>query len=276
MSAYPHPVLTSNTDDIDGDTRFQYEFINDVLYVKGITVNNSYIKKLIQDGDATFCLILENNSVMFNYTVKSSDFDISLSIDKDFFPNGRYSAELLITLNKNIHSYASDTFHRDYDGINFDLDAGTVIGNLGYFDFTVRKNYHEIGQKDDIFQWAGRDEPELKGSFRNWIQQGKIYIGYHEEDRLSIIQKLQDHSQYAVIQGYIIPTLVWALEKIRHEYRECANELWAISIINRMIKKGFIDNGDEDEVVSSIENETSANIANQIIELPLVGLKNKL
>ena len=45
MSAYPHPVLTSNTDDIDGDTRFQYEFINDVLYVKGITVNNSYIKK---------------------------------------------------------------------------------------------------------------------------------------------------------------------------------------------------------------------------------------
>ena len=36
MLAYPHPVLKAITDDIDGDTRFQDEFINDVLYEKGI------------------------------------------------------------------------------------------------------------------------------------------------------------------------------------------------------------------------------------------------
>ena len=276
MSAYPHPVLTPNTDDINGDTSFKYEFLNNVLYIKAIKIDNQYIKKLIDDGKAVFCLIFENNSIMFNHTIKTSEYDITVPIEKNTYPNGKYSVELIIVANDKIDNFSSNTFHEDYNNTEFTLEPGSIISNLGYFDFTVRKDYHEIGEKEDIFEFHSMDDPENKGNIRLWVQGGKIYIGYHKEDRISIIQKLMDNSRYAMLQGYIVPALVWAIENLGKNYRDNYSELWATVIINLMIKHDLIDNGTEDEVKDAIESLTSVFIANKILDHPLIGLKNSI
>ena len=272
MSAYPYPVLATKTDDILGVTFFTPEIINNTLYIKNAGTDNGYINDLISKGKAKYLLYVENSSAMFSRKYEFSDESITIPFDPHHFPIGKYSAELLLVAAAEINNFSSETFHDDYDGLSFSLSPASIIANFGYFAFDIRKSFSDFGEKESIFKWHPQDDPDLRGSFRLTTYEGHIVIIYHKDDRIDIIQHLQDRNKYLLITGYIIPALTWAIENLAKKYDEYNNDQWAITIINAMLKTGIIDDPSKEEVVNAVERENSVFIASSIMKQPLIGL----
>ena len=121
MSAYPHPVLTSKTDDISGDISFTPEFVNNALHIKNIKISNKYLSNLLSSEKAKFSLFIENSAAFFTQHFTFNSNDHWVNFNSNDFPKGSYSAELTVVTNQEIEDYSDESFHEDYKGFSFFL-----------------------------------------------------------------------------------------------------------------------------------------------------------
>lgn len=274
MSAYPHPVLTQNTDDVQGDLSFNLNFTDDSFRIKDISVSNQYFEDLLGSEKAIFSLSMENSAAFFNRQINFNTNDQWINFNSNDYPKGTYSAELTIVSNQMIENYNHDSFHEDFKGFSFSLSKGSIIGSFGGWKFDIKKDFHGLNQNDDIFDWNPQEDDSLRGNFRVSTFRGKLVINFFKQDRVDIIARLQDKSEALMHSHYIVPAIMYGIDLLIKDYHSHHNEPWAVALLNSMYKNGFIDDYTPESVKESADNQGLVFIANKILNDPLIKISN--
>ena len=244
MAVYSHPVLRVDTDDVAGSVMFSPPMVEDKqLILESVGIKNDEIKELINDGRATYALYIENSASFFSRTFQFSENKYIVYLNPKEYPQGKYSMELMVVANKEIIGYELDSFHNDYKGQDFNLQAGDLIAYLGVAHFEIDKEYPTLNQNKSIFEFDPTDDDNIKGRSSTYFADGKIKIQVHNDDMRDILQRMLGIDVNYIYSVYVLPALSWALQMLKADMREAQEESrvsefeeapWALSIQERM------------------------------------------
>jgi hypothetical protein len=180
--------------------------------------------------------------------------------------NGSLDAVAFVILKRNVSNFSCADWVEDYDGIKFDLFAGSILAYQNLATLDITKDFEEFTNADSIFAVYKRITEEDKPAEIN-LDSAKIRIGLGSKD----------YDVYAVYSGktelqaifhsmLILPVLVYVFEELKQEGGENTyhNKEWFLALEKAYSKRGIIF---MDEVLNS--DKTSYQLAQEAMELPL-------
>lgn len=264
---YPHPVLTSTTDDYVGSTfncKLDYKNgINEVIFNFEIEFDNDEILSLIENGKAEYLVHIECPKTFFRYTIKTTENKFNKSI-ADSKLNGKVNFCIFVVAKQDLTGYTNKNFNRDYCGMSFDIDKGSIMAIGGQYDCNIEKNSEELSKVQSIFTIC-RYQADNQNGMEIDIEGDKIAIKLSNESfqnykLLSNMPTLQPvfHSMI------VIPALIYTFETLKREQIESYDNRRWLSAIRRTLKKRNIELTDQ-----LLESTPSYEIAQKLLDLPI-------
>lgn len=267
---FTYPVLSDEKDDYKEsvfvvDYEHAMEGVNSLKLSFDIAMNCQEIEKLILSGLAEYVVHLECSTTAYREVLRSVSKHIehTVSIGKI---NGSLDAVAFVILKRNVSNFSCADWVEDYDGIKFDLFAGSILAYQNLATLDITKDFEEFTNADSIFAVYKRITEEDKPAEIN-LDSAKIRIGLGSKD----------YDVYAVYSGktelqaifhsmLILPVLVYVFEELKQEGGEDTyhNKEWFLALEKAYSKRGIVF---MDEVLNS--DKTSYQLAQEAMELPL-------
>ena len=150
---YPYPVLAYYSDDYkDGsfDTTIDVRGEGYNIRVDFIaTLTNEGLKNLISEGKAKYTYHLECPQTGYRQVLTTVKVSESILIP-DNRVNGRLFICPFVVATQNIEGYTNPSFHDDYTGATFDIEAGCVIAVGKQVTATISKETEDLANTPSI------------------------------------------------------------------------------------------------------------------------------
>ena len=270
---FPYPVLTEFTDDyveskFDVTIEETQHGYDRRLYFNA-TLTNDTLQQLINEGKANYVYHLECSQTGFRKAVQTKDkiSDIIIS-HKDVC--GKLQICPFIVAAENIDHFYSSSFHHDYEGVRFNIEAGCVLAIANPREINIIKEIDDLSRIPSIFSIV----PNYDASVTY------MTIEIHEP-RIIIKLPLADYNTYSLIDSgmimsdtlnsmVVVPALIYALdvvqktaaeERYHFEDDDCR---WYLSI-----KKVLAEKFNCDISSTGFDAANTVELAQRLVEEPM-------
>lgn len=264
---YPYPVLSDMTNDyINSSFSMNLEVFQGIKEIKLsilMKLKNDEIEKLIADGIAEYLVHIECSYTSYRTVIKTDEKEIKKIIPEHKL-NGKVSVCAFIVAKKEIPHYYNSSFNEDYDGINFSLNRGNIIGIGGQVNIEVTKEVEELSKIPSIFTIC-RCAEDIDESMKFDITGEKIAITLCSKsfENYKILSGLS--TMIPVLHSMVIvPALIYTFEVLRKEgVSEFEDLRWFKSIKRTLYKSNIIL---DEKLLDSVP---SFELAQKSLELPI-------
>lgn len=277
---YPYPVLAYYSDDyINSNFDVLIDPVKDSYNIKInflAEINNKELKQFISEGKAQFVYHLECAQTGFRTVACTSRNEFVQPIpDKNL--NGRLQVCPFIVATKDIPNYVNESFHEDYRGFKFNIEAGCVMAIGKQVNIDIEKDINDLANTPSVFSITKNADNTVIGMVVD-MDQNKIVIKLPEKDYYNYKSIKDELAVQPILNSLIIiPALTYVLEELNHraatERFEYDSYVWY-----RAIKKALLSqfNCDiESENFSALNMlETSQKIINTPLSDALHTLSN--
>lgn len=217
--------------------------------------------KLIDSGQASYCIHIENPLTTFRYSHLSSEKNGNITIDEKNI-NNKIDISTFIIAKEDIHNYTNKNSNKDYDGITFDIKKGSILAISDYVSITVDKDNNDIGAKDSIFSFI---KLQKDGPMQYEIGDDRIVIklGKTDFEKLQLLQE-GSNNKNIIYSIFIFPALIFVFESIKGEdIGIYSDNLWFRSLEKILNSNGLsLDS-------QTIKTKTSFYLAQKLLDEPI-------
>lgn len=270
---YPYPVLAYYSDDYkDGsfDTTIDVRGEGYNIRVDFIsTLTNEGLKNLISEGKAKYTYHLECPQTGYRQVLTTVKVSESILIP-DNRVNGRLFICPFVVATQNIEGYTNPSFHDDYTGATFDIEAGCVIAVGKQVTATISKETEDLANTPSIFSIIRNADP-LVTQMIIGIDSQKIIVKLPLNDYYSYKQLRKAPITQPVLNAItIIPALTYTLEELKgrtiDEREELSDYGWY-----RTVRKTLLTKFDCDVESDDFTQQNMIVLAQRLINDPLSG-----
>lgn len=270
---YPHPVLTSYSDDyIDSEFSFNVNIENtdnDIRLKFNIILDNEELQYLINNNSAEYVIHIECTQTCYRKIIHTSYTQLTKNINEDKL-RGKVTICLFIVAKKDLENFSSNKFNSDYDGINFDIDRGSVLAVAGQYNIHVEKNTEDTSKIPSIFS-INRYDGENANKMEVDIHDHKIIIGL-STDAFGNYKLLSNRADMIpVFHAMIIaPVLMYVFEALSNGMEEYEEYNWYRSL-EKIFEKNNLEFSKE-----LLEEKSSYELVNIILDNPVDRALNSI
>lgn len=222
LRTYSHPVL-GNSDDFsskfDVDSKIEVSDDGESWLIEIKTeMDNSYLQKLIDTGEATFHIEVECRSTFYRQSFSTLEditrFEISTTRLR-----GRVKLDTFIVATKSISNYKPNGIHEDYGARSYQISAGEILGVGGTTTFIADTDFDPLRASANSFIKIERGR----------VTKGNIEV-LHGSNDIIIRMPQQDYDRFQEVAGerlfedilhasIVFPVLVEAVQfaqKVNH------------------------------------------------------------
>lgn len=213
--SYPHPVL-GNGDDLGGSFKVElpYELSRDAVVLHpSFSLRNSAIEELLKKGKASFIAEVECRGTFYRRSFQIGVQNESISIPAKLLRE-RVAVSFFVCATRDLEEYKPSEPHSDYEGAQFDVEAGDVLAVGGLSSFIAEKAFDPLRPPISSFMSI------MEGN----QHEGPMEIDY-EADKITIVLSKADWKSYVGVRGQkpvqgilhsavVLPALVDAIHKI--------------------------------------------------------------
>lgn len=265
--SFPHPVLTSLTDDVDSNikcensiTETKDDYLVSIIFETDNVDVNNFLKKQVA---VNVCEITCSGTMLRKiYSTNKNELEFSISKKE---VRGTVFFDCYLLSDQEISQYSISKIHPDYSGRNFYIDKGDILGFYGSFKFNADVNYLKLKAVSSFLQ-IEQDKTVSEAVFV--LEEPKIIVKLPEEAyKIYGKSTIGRNENYTSIfhSSIVLPALIYALFNI-DDYRDRA---WA-SVIEMRMKQEELNNFTLDE-----KNEIPI-IAQKLLGQPITRLINRL
>lgn len=256
--SYPHPVL-GNGDDLGGvfKVEFKYELgKEEVALNPAFSLKNIAIEELLKKGKVSFVSEVECRGTFFR-----TSFSTRKQFDRFALPSRllreRVTIGFYVCADQNLPSYRPSEPHPDYEGAEFDIEAGDILAVGGYCSFIAEKNFDPLRPPVSSFMSI------MQGNHH----EGPMLVDY-ETDKITIILSKDDWKNYLEVRGQklaegilhasvVFPTLIDAVHQVQNSNSDYEGMNWFGRIEAILDAKGLRDKDPFEIAQKILENPAS-------------------
>lgn len=263
---YPHPVLSSVTDDYQTTIRFTCDVrqgVRELIFDMETETDDAGLQDLISDGKAEYAYHMECPLTSFRKMVTSANPHVVQHVPERLL-NGPVSVCCFIIAKVNLTRYTNASFNPDYAGLAFDIDRGSILAIGGQCSVTVTKEIEAGAKIPSIFSIckSGDDSDQ---SMRINADGDKIAIHLDSNNFQSYKVMVAMPGMLPVFHSMIImPALIYVLELLRREgIEDHAGKKWCQGLRRSLERSGIPLNAE------TLENMPSFELAQRLLDLPI-------
>lgn len=270
--AYPHPVLSSFSDDIVGST------IQSTIVVRGtksaytfdvtVKTSNRDLQKLISERAAQYAVHVECATTRYRSIFSSDEERFSFEIPSTLI-DGRVELCTFTLAKSSLPKYRNHGFHRDYGTLTFFVNRGDTLAVAADQIFSADKDIDPLKRIPSIFSIVPNEAEDPPQIDINMSGQ-KIVIALARNNYKAYAFLRQSQPMHPVLNSMIIiPSLVAVLEEMRRvngnpdELATLESRRWYRALARRL--KDFGVNPTEPNAFI----ESSVALAHKIVGNPL-------
>lgn len=270
---FPYPVLTDFTDDY---VKSRFEVTAEVVthgYDRriyfNITLRNEGLQQLIKEGKAYYVFHLECSQTGFRKAIKTTN-KMSDCIISHHDVCGKLQICPFIVATEDISEYSNASFHPDYEGVRFNVEAGCVLAIAAPREINIIKEMDDLAKIPSIFS--------IVPTYDENITYMTVEVN---NPRLVVQLPMKDFQKYGLLdQGMlmtdtlntmvIVPALIYALEQVKREpaqnryHYEDDGCIWYMTIKKVLSEKFNCDIGSTD-----FDSADTMVLAQRLVEEPL-------
>lgn len=268
---YPYPVLSSYSNDYgNGSFDVTIDVVRDgydlrVDFLATLTCQS--LLDCIKQGTAKYVYHLECAQTGFRTVVKTDKVsEIYMLLNK--FVNGKLQICPFIVAVDDIREYTSADFHKDYQGIVFDIEAGCVMAVGKMVTVDISKDIDDLANTPSIFNISKNPDASCKQMLVD-ISQRKIIIKLPISDFYSYKALSATPLAQPILNSLtVVPALVYVLEELRalpiQERNENSDTLWY-----KVLSKVLLTQFDCDIESEEFNNQNLLVLAQKLINNPI-------
>ena len=227
------------------------------------------LQQMIKDGKAEYVYHLECAQTGFREAIQTSEkmYDYLLKHERVC---GKLQICPFIVAKEDIHGYTNSSFHPDYEGVSFDIEAGCLLAIGAPREMTIEKENDDLAKIPSIFS-----------IIRNLDQNASCMTVETGKERIIIKLPMEDFTKYSLIDKgtllsdtlnsmVVVPALIYAIDEIkqldpseRYMYEE-EGRAWYTTI-----KKVLNENFNCDIESADFASVNTVEIAQRLINEPM-------
>lgn len=274
---YPYPVLAEYSDDYkDCSFTTSVDMVKEgydlrLDFISELTSKS--IKSLIAQGKASYVYHLECSQTGFRHVIITSNVEERYPLDKKLV-RGKLQVCTFIVAKDDIHDFSCDEFHKDYEGMAFEIEAGCVIAVGSQFNFDIQKEIDDIANLPSIFSIIRNPDIEVKEMLVE-SESNKIIIKLPFNDFSTYKQLKKDSNNFSILNALtVIPALTFVLSELKQRSPDERSEIdygWYRTVKNALLKVFEIDiESDDFDELNTLE------YAQKLINSPIPEAFNSL
>lgn len=244
---YPYPVLTEYSDDYKDRTfKTSVDMVKDgydlrLDFVSELTSDT--IKSLILQKKASYVYHLECAQTGFRHVIITSNTEERYLLDKKLV-RGKLQVCTFIVAREDLHHFACDEFHQDYEGMEFEIEAGCVIAVGSQVNFDIQKEIDDIANLPSIFSIIKNTDMDVKEMLVE-SESNKIIVKLPFYDFSTYKQLSRDANNYPILNALtVIPALTFVMSELKQRDPDERSEIdygWYRTVKNVLLKTFEID-----------------------------------
>lgn len=267
---FTYPVLSEEKDDYK-DSIFSVDYVqtmqgvNSLKLTFDIAMNCPELEALIVNGQAEYVIHLECSTTAYREVLRSVSKHVEHTVPIGRV-NGSFDAVAFVILKRNISSFTCADWVDDYQGISFNLFAGSILAYQNLPNLDITKDYEEFTNAGSIFSIYKRITEDDRPAEIN-LDSSKIRIGLGTKDYdIYAVYAAKTELQSLFHSMLVLPALVYVFEELRQEGGEETyhHKEWFMALEKSYAKRGIIF---MEEVLNA--EKTSYQLAQEAMELPL-------
>ena len=234
---YPHPVLSSYTDDFDPSKakfdikiskkidRMNYQLLCDVV------LEEENLKDLLNKGKLAFVVKVICSTTRYRNLFQCNDLEYLIIIPA-FLLEKRVEITTFIVATEQINNYSSLLFNEDYGDASFTVFQGDVLAEGSEYKFNVDKQIDPLVKVPSIFSIVYSDSNQAPPIDVRHIEE-KIVVTLNKENfqKYKYLKGLQNQfGNLAALTSslFILPGLITVVDEMRRELMELNGDFEAI------------------------------------------------
>lgn len=268
---YPYPVLADYLDDyINSQFDTLIDPVKDGYNIKisfFAETNNSELIHYLSQGRAQFVYHLECAQTGFRTFVQTNSNEITHTIsDKNL--RGRLQICPFIVAAEDIPNYVNASFHEDYRGFKFNIEAGCIMAVGKQVNINIDKEINDLSNTPSVFSIIKNADETALGMVVD-MDHTKIVIKLPEKDYYNYKSVKDEPAVQPILNSMVvIPALTYVLEELN---LRTSNERFEYSSYGwyRAIKKALASNFKCDIECDQFSSLNMLETAQKLINIPL-------
>lgn len=237
--AYPYPVLTAYSDDVQPALIAQNVQVgemqiinNDYVLPLTLILEDPKLLQLIAEGKAEYMFDVNCPASLYRRCINSDNNEVKID-----FPFKRVSGVAKIrpyVIAKTAFTYQNPTFHPDYDNESFEIEEGDVLAIFNEITYDFEINYNQLKAFSSIM-FIRKAEDENEKDIRYLMDEPKIVI-ILPVDKFAKYQQFKADPQYtnAVHASLAQNALLAVLMQTNWDDEDAQEPLWKRTIRYRV------------------------------------------
>jgi hypothetical protein len=268
---YPYPVLAYFSDDYV-DSSFEtaivpkkdgysirIDFLSDL--------KNAELTELLMDGKVKIVYHLECAQTGFRTAIQTSDSEFTHIISHKTI-SGRLQICPFIVAIDILPAYVNSSFHKDYRGFKFLIEAGCVMAVGKQVNIEIEKNISDLSNTPSVFSIIKNADETAMGMIVD-MDQKKIVIKLPEKEYYNY-KSIKDEAKVQPVLNslVVIPALTYVLEELN---KRDSDERYEYSSYGwyRAIKKALANQFQCDVESDQLSMLNMLEIAQKLINIPI-------
>ena len=233
-ASFSHPVIGPGRDDvIDSQFSLKHSPVRgdglDYYIDLEFEVTDDDLLQFIEAGHASYALHVEAKGFFYRKLFDHLHCNSQIKLEGNMVM-GKVECLPLIVSDIPIIKYELSKFHKDYNGISFELLKGDILAIGHGFSFEAEKEYDPLEKLSSIMQVLP-DSTLDNGAMQVELSEEKITVFVSKEDH-SKYTKLQQQQETSAIllQSVAVPALTSAIAYLKSESDESIPYRWQKAI----------------------------------------------
>jgi hypothetical protein len=267
---FPYPVLSLFSDDY-----ISSEFIsearpvknlNEIVLFLNVSIDNEGLKDLVEKEYAEYIFHIECSYTSYRSIVRTKETKNTIRIPESKL-NGKVSICSFILAKENLNNYTNSDFNPDYNNRSFNIDKGSILAIGSQTNIEITKEVEELSKVPSVFSILRRDTDDSIG-LQVDIDGDKIKLWLSNREFYHYTNAVNVPSFQPVLHSMLIlPALIFTFETLKSGGTSRIEDYESYRWFKAIKKK--LKHSDIDFNVETIENLTSFELAQRILDLPI-------
>lgn len=267
---FPYPVLSPFSDDYISSGFIAevrpVKYINEIILYLNVLIDNDGLLNLIEKEQAEFLFHIECSQTSYRSIFRTKEKENSMHISESKL-NGKVSICSFIVAKENLHNYKNTNFNPDYDNLSFNVDRGGILAIGSQTNIEITKEAEELSKIPSVFLILKRETDESIGT-QVEINGDKIKLWLSNKEFYNYTNAINVPSFRPILHSMLVlPALIFTFETLKgmgaSGIEEYESYRW-FKAVQKILKRSDIDFN-----IETLENITSFELAQKILDLPI-------
>jgi len=268
---YPYPVLSYYSDDYGGSSfEVNIDAKRDGYNLRidfSASLKNEELQHYLLTEDIKFAYHLECPQTCYRTILQTSNAKLTHIISNKNV-SGRLQICPFVVATKDIPAYVNQSFHSDYRGFKFPIEAGCVMGVGKQVNIDIDKDINDLSNARSVFSIIKNADQTATGMVVD-MNQKKIVIKLSEIDYYDFKSiKNEAYIQPVLNSLVVVPALLYVLEELCRREPGERNEYSTYNWF-RAIKKALATKINCDIESDQLSSVNMLEVAQKLINAPL-------